>query len=244
MPMNCPFGGMRARDPLFRRCRTVVRCSLLPGEIARKRLIAGHGIQPCWCRFWVSQTAPGCRWVMSRTTQVYGVSSVLRHAIWPGRLSCPRPYSWTTSLAFHSISPGLVHRSVHSFGAASGHLLGRAPCGLPRVLRDGKGCPWGPIEVSPCRPGGSGVRALPSGRGDDPARIPISEGGPGCGAAPREKGDGFTSDHDRCDCRTAVHLGKHDRLDSGLRVRPTYPAPTPVDAAPGRRCATLRTCAR
>jgi len=27
----------------------------------------------------------------------------------------------------------------HSGSTASGHLLGRAPCGLPRVLRDGKG---------------------------------------------------------------------------------------------------------
>src|SRR6266496_3218836 len=35
--------------------------------------------------------ASGCRWVMSRTTQVYGVSPVLPHGIWPRRLSCSRP---------------------------------------------------------------------------------------------------------------------------------------------------------
>jgi hypothetical protein len=52
----------RACDPLLRRCRTVVRCSLLPGEIARTCLIAGHVIQPCWRRLWVSQPASGCRW--------------------------------------------------------------------------------------------------------------------------------------------------------------------------------------
>jgi hypothetical protein len=32
----------------------------------------------------------------------------------------------------------------------------------------------------------------------------------------------IASDHDRCDCRTVVHLGKHARPDSGLRARPTY----------------------
>jgi hypothetical protein len=56
-------GRIRTRDPLLRRCRTVVRCSLLPGEIAHKRLIAGHVIQPCWCRLWVSQTAPVVAWL-------------------------------------------------------------------------------------------------------------------------------------------------------------------------------------
>ncbi len=47
-------------DPLLRRCRTLVRYSLLPGEIVQARLIAGYVIQPCWCRFWVSQIASGC----------------------------------------------------------------------------------------------------------------------------------------------------------------------------------------
>ena len=99
----------------------------------------------------------------------------------------------------------------------------RAPCGLPRVLRDGKGCPWGPIEVSPCRPGGSGARALPVRARRCPSSYPPSpREGRGAGQRLVRKPMVFTSDHDRCDCRTAVHLGKHDRLDSGLRVRPTY----------------------
>ena len=51
---RCCSGANFTSDPLLRRCRTVVRCSLLPAEIARKRLIAGHGIQSCWCRLWVS----------------------------------------------------------------------------------------------------------------------------------------------------------------------------------------------
>jgi transposase len=42
-----------------RRCRTTVRCSRLPGEIARRRLIAGHVVQPRWRRLWVSRTASG-----------------------------------------------------------------------------------------------------------------------------------------------------------------------------------------
>jgi len=74
----------RTRDPLLRRCRTSVRCSLLPGEIAHKRLIAGHVIQTCWCRLWVSQGESGCRWVMSRTTQVSNVPPGLWHPGWPG----------------------------------------------------------------------------------------------------------------------------------------------------------------
>ena len=44
----------RACDPLLRRCRTVVRCCLPPGKTAPTRLIAGHVIQPCWCRLCVS----------------------------------------------------------------------------------------------------------------------------------------------------------------------------------------------
>jgi hypothetical protein len=43
------------------------------------------------------------------------------------------------------------------------------PLGYPRVLRGGKGLPVGPIEVSPCRPGGSGVGLCLPGRGDDPS---------------------------------------------------------------------------
>lgn len=63
-------------DPLFRRCRTVVRCSFLPGEIARTRLIAGHVIRLRWRRLWVSRTTSGCRWVMSSTTCVSCVLGV------------------------------------------------------------------------------------------------------------------------------------------------------------------------
>jgi hypothetical protein len=44
-----------ACDLLLRRCRTVVRCSRLPAEIVCTRLIEGHGIQPRWCRSWVSR---------------------------------------------------------------------------------------------------------------------------------------------------------------------------------------------
>jgi hypothetical protein len=47
-------GRIRTRDPLLRRCRTVVRCGRLPAEIVCTRLIGGHGIQPRWCRSWVS----------------------------------------------------------------------------------------------------------------------------------------------------------------------------------------------
>src|SRR5262249_231052 len=65
------------------------------------------------------------RWVMSRTTQVYDVSRVLSHAIWRGRLSCLCPMELAMSPAFRSISPGLVHKCVHTIGAASGHLPGR-----------------------------------------------------------------------------------------------------------------------
>jgi hypothetical protein len=42
------------REPLLRRCRPLVRCCLPPGQIAQTRLMAGHVIQPCWCRLWVS----------------------------------------------------------------------------------------------------------------------------------------------------------------------------------------------
>jgi hypothetical protein len=54
-----------------------------------------------------------------------------------------------------------------------------------------------------------------------PVRFPISEGGPGCGAAHREKADGFT-DRDRCDQQTRNHLRRHRVPGYGLRVRPTY----------------------
>jgi hypothetical protein len=30
-------------------------------KIALSCLMAGHGIQPCWCRFWVSEAAAQCR---------------------------------------------------------------------------------------------------------------------------------------------------------------------------------------
>jgi hypothetical protein len=53
---------------------------------------------------------------------------------------------------FRSVPVRLVHKFVHTVGAVSGHLFGRAPCGLPQVLWDGKGLPSGPIEASPCRP--------------------------------------------------------------------------------------------
>jgi len=43
---------------------------------------------------------------------------------------------WRVSPAFRSISARLVHKSVHTVAMASGHLLGRAPYGLRRVLRD------------------------------------------------------------------------------------------------------------
>ena len=46
-------------DSLFRRCRTVVRCSGLPAQIAPARLIEGHGVQTWWCRLWVSRSGPG-----------------------------------------------------------------------------------------------------------------------------------------------------------------------------------------
>ena len=51
------FRHLSGFDPLLRRCRTVVRYSLLPGEIARRCLIAGHVVQRRWRRLWVSQTA-------------------------------------------------------------------------------------------------------------------------------------------------------------------------------------------
>jgi hypothetical protein len=117
-------------------------------------------------------------------------------------------------------------------GTASGHLLGRAPLGLFRVFRGGKGLPRGSIEMSPCHPGGSGVGLCLPGEEMTPFASPISEGGPGCGAAPREKADGFT-DHDRCDRRTAVRLGKHACPGSGLRARPTYiPRPAARPSTP------------
>jgi hypothetical protein len=94
----------------------------MPCRVLMATIIEARGAQP----------GPPCsRWVMSRTTQVYDVLPVRSNAIWLGRLSCSRPLVWATSPAFCSISPGLVHKSVHTVGAAPGHLLGRAPCGLP-----------------------------------------------------------------------------------------------------------------
>jgi len=84
----------------------------------------------------------------------------------------------------HRNQPSHTHR--HANGTAPGHhLLGRAPRGLPRVLRDGKGLATGSIEVSPRRPGGSGVGLRLAGRGDDPVCIPHLRGrAGGAGAAP------------------------------------------------------------
>src|SRR5215472_15399441 len=49
------------------------------------------------------------------------------------------------SRVFRFIPASVVHKSVHSIGVASGHLLGRTPCGLSRVLREARGWlvpPW------------------------------------------------------------------------------------------------------
>src|SRR5215813_9197416 len=87
-------------EPLFRRCRALVRCSLLPGEIAHARLIAGHVIQPCWCRLWVSQTACDCHWVMSTTAHVAAVGnpdgrcSVTRRGDQCPPVAGPVPAAW------------------------------------------------------------------------------------------------------------------------------------------------------
>src|SRR5260370_35510868 len=54
-----------------------------------------------------------------------------------------------------------------------------------------------------------------------PFAPPISEGGPGVrGQCPRDKCDGFTSDHGRCDCCTAVHLGNMPARDLGYALVP------------------------
>src|SRR6266496_73927 len=49
--------------------------------------------------------ASGCRWVMSRTTQVYGVSPVLPHGIWPSRAAAA---SDLAALAFAAVIWGRV----------------------------------------------------------------------------------------------------------------------------------------
>jgi hypothetical protein len=61
--------------------------------------------------------------------------------------------SFLASRAFRSIPARLVHNFVRTIGMASGHLLGRAPCGLSRVPRDGKGLARGPIEAGGSRVG-------------------------------------------------------------------------------------------
>src|SRR5262249_45943215 len=46
--MVSPGPHLLAATACLQRCRTVVRCSLLPGETARTHLIDGHVIQPRW----------------------------------------------------------------------------------------------------------------------------------------------------------------------------------------------------
>ena len=99
------MAGFEPRDPLLRRCRTVVRCSLPPGEIARTRLIAGHVIQPCWCRLWMSQTGFGCRWVMSTTTRVSAAPGGLPTAGWPWQAQAR---SHARSSAVSTVTGGLA----------------------------------------------------------------------------------------------------------------------------------------
>jgi hypothetical protein len=79
----------------------------------------------------------------------------------------------------------------------------------------------GPIEVSPCRPEGSGVGLCLPGRGDDPFASLISEGGPGCGAAPREKADGFT-DRRRSGASAHNDLRRRRQSPSPIDPHPTY----------------------
>jgi hypothetical protein len=78
--------GFQPGDPLLRRCRTVVRCGRLPAEIAPSCLTASHGIQPCWCRFWVSEAAVQCRASAFRPRQSQdchvGAASLVRLSAW------------------------------------------------------------------------------------------------------------------------------------------------------------------
>jgi hypothetical protein len=68
------------------------------------------------------------------------------------------------------------------------------PLGYSRFSGTARVCPQGRAKRAHAVPGGSGVGLCLPGRGDnlrsDP---PISEGGPGVRAAPRNKADGFTS---------------------------------------------------
>ena len=97
MSLTCAPGRIRTRDPLLRRCRTVVRCSRLPGEIARARLIAGHGVRTCWCRLWVSQSSLG-------SSNLPALSLLLWNSAWTCITAAPviakldeRPHVWHTA---------------------------------------------------------------------------------------------------------------------------------------------------
>src|SRR5437763_17095418 len=76
--------------------------------------------------------------------------------------------------------------------ASGHHLLGRAPFGLPRGSPGWQGSPTGSFEVSPCRPGGSGVGLCLAVRGDDPFASPSLREGRGAGQRPAIETDGFT----------------------------------------------------
>jgi hypothetical protein len=125
---------------------------------------------------------------MSRTTQVHGISSGLGHA----RLA------WVVVLPA-SLGGGLrLQRSTRSRRVSCTNpctssprrqvtsSVGRPVC-YPRFSREARVCPWAG-RSEPCRLGGSRVGLCLSGRGDDPRfASPISEGAPGCRAAPSEK---------------------------------------------------------
>jgi hypothetical protein len=124
----------------------------------------------------------------------------------PQRLACSLPCCLAAVVLLGSARAAFVSGVLPDPGASRAQVRAHGWHGVRSSPRSGT--PWatpgspgrqgsarGPIEASPCRPAGSGVGLCLPGRGDDPFASPISEGGPGCGAAPREKADGFIGYH-------------------------------------------------